>query len=329
MSNTSNSKNRNNNQSSNDEWIAELAWALAKAAGHLLWWTILFPALSVPVIVAIWIGVGHGPPAGLLTTALAVAGYTAWACVQPSSFTQWVVDPVRQRWLSWLRYRRNWQAICALHGLTAKLGQRTLVPALQSVRIGAHTDVLDVRVVSGQSVNDWQKQAAALAAAWRADRLTIRATAPGELRVVIMRGDVLADPVRLPMPTAATPVDLAAVQVGVTESLVVDAGAGASHPGGRCHGLGEGIGAVVADRRRGARSQVGAGALVRDRPERRHGTRRRHADVFAVLHRRVDGHRGDAAPAGGVDAGAGSPAARTHPTAYPQRRRPVDRGGHR
>ena len=84
--------------------------------------------------------------------------------------------------------------------------------------IGAHTDVLELRVVSGQSINDWQKQADALAAAWRADRLTIRATTPGALRVTVMRGDVLAQPIGLPMPTPATPVDLAAVRVGVTET---------------------------------------------------------------------------------------------------------------
>ena len=51
-------------------------------------------------------------------------------------------------------------------------------------------DVLYLRAVTGQSVADWHKCADALAAAWRADRLTIRATAPGELRVTVMRGDV-------------------------------------------------------------------------------------------------------------------------------------------
>ena len=90
--------------------------------------------------------------------------------------------------------------------------------AAVSVDIGAHTDVLDLRVVTGQSVADWHKCADALAAAWRADRLTIRATAPGELRVTVMRGDVLAQPIALPMPTPATRVGLAGVRVGVTES---------------------------------------------------------------------------------------------------------------
>ncbi|EUA44251.1 putative cell division protein FtsK/SpoIIIE [Mycobacterium xenopi 3993] len=178
MSNTSNRKNHNTSQSSNDEWIGELIWSLAKAAGQLLWWAILFPTLSIPVILTIWVAIAHGTRAGLLTAVLAVAAYIGWAVVEPSSFTVWVTTPVRQRSLSWWRYRRNWESVCTLHGLTARLGDRTLAPALRSVQIGSPADVLTVRLVTGQSINDWQKRGAALAAAWRAERLTIRATTP-------------------------------------------------------------------------------------------------------------------------------------------------------
>lgn len=83
-----------------------------------------------------------------------------------------------------------------------------LTPTLRYVRIGRTTDVLAVRIVTGQSTADWHKQSDALAAAWRADRITIRATAPGELKITLMRGDVLAEPIGLPIPTAVTPVDL-------------------------------------------------------------------------------------------------------------------------
>ncbi|GLV09202.1 MULTISPECIES: FtsK/SpoIIIE domain-containing protein [Mycobacterium] len=217
MSNTPNRNNRNTNQASDDDWVGELIWGLVKAAGQLLWWAILFPVLSIPVIVSIWVAIAHGPGAGLLTAGLAAAAYIGWAVVEPSSFTAWVSGPVRQRWLSWWRYRRTWESVCTLHGLCAKLGERTLVPALRSVRIGHHADVLIVRVVAGQSIADWQKRGDALAAAWRAERLTIRATTPGELRIIISRGDALAQPIALPMPTRATLVDLAAVRVGITE----------------------------------------------------------------------------------------------------------------
>ena len=73
-------------------------------------------------------------------------------------------------------------------------------------------------MVTGQSVNDWQKRVHELAAAWRADRLTIRATAPGEVRIMITRYDVLAQPIPLPRRAASTNVNLAAVAVGITDT---------------------------------------------------------------------------------------------------------------
>lgn len=92
-----NRKNHNNNQSPDDDWVGELIWALAKAAGYLLWWAILFPALSVPAAAAIWMAIAHGVNAGLLTAAVEVAAYIGWSVWEPSSFDRWVSAPLRQR----------------------------------------------------------------------------------------------------------------------------------------------------------------------------------------------------------------------------------------
>ncbi|ORA82249.1 cell division protein FtsK [Mycolicibacter kumamotonensis] len=217
MSNTPNRKNHNTNQT-DDDWIGELIWAGVKATGQLLWWAILFPALSIPAVAAIWVGVGHGARAGLGIALAAVAAYIGWAVLEPASFTRWVSAPLRHRWLAWWRYHRTWESVCALHGLTAKHGERTLVPAVISARIGHHADALTVKVVTGQCLTDWQKRGPALAAAWRAERLTIRATTPGQVRIIIGRGDVLGQPIALSMPRLAIPVDLGAVRVGITEA---------------------------------------------------------------------------------------------------------------
>jgi S-DNA-T family DNA segregation ATPase FtsK/SpoIIIE len=135
-----------------------------------------------------------------------------------TTFEQWVIDPPHHAYLRWLRYERRWTQVCALHGLTAKHGDREYVPVLHGIGIGAHADVLDISIVTGQSIHDWQKQTAALAAAWQAERVTITATAPGRLHITIMRGDPLAEPIALPMPKLTTPVELSAVLTGVTES---------------------------------------------------------------------------------------------------------------
>ncbi len=214
----SNHKNTNNSQSNDDDWITDLILSLFKVAGYLLWWAVLFPAISIPIIASVAIVITHGPRLGLIIGIGFAAAYAGWAWLDPRSFRVWVVEPVRRRWLTWSRYTRTWESVCTLHGLTARLGERTLVPTLRSVHIGKTTDVLALRVVTGHSLTDWHKQSEALAAAWRADRITIRATAPGELRITLMREDVLADPIVLPVPTAATPVDVGAVRVGITET---------------------------------------------------------------------------------------------------------------
>jgi hypothetical protein len=122
-------------------------------------------------------------------TALALV---AWSQIWPASFDEWVTARMRSRWRTWWVYRHPWTAICTLHGLSATLGERTLVPTSRSVTIGTTCDVVTVRILIGQSVADWQNKAPALGEAFHAQRLTIRSTkpAPGDRRPRI-GGDAL------------------------------------------------------------------------------------------------------------------------------------------
>jgi len=113
---------------------------------------------------------------------------------------------------------QRWTAICTLHGLTAKLDDRTLVPALRSVTLGAACDVVVVRILTGQSVADWQNRSAALAEAFRARRVTIRSIKPGTISITAHHGDALAAPIRLPRPATDTAVDPSSVRLGVAET---------------------------------------------------------------------------------------------------------------
>lgn len=218
VSESPNTKRGNGLHRSNDEWIVDVIWAMVKAAGYLLWLAILFPAISVPALISLAVMLSYGVGAGVLTGIGLGAGYGFWAALDPASFESWIARPIRQRFQLWWRYTRTWESVCALNGLTARHQDRTLTPVARSIWIGTHTDVLDLRVVTGQSVNDWQKRTRELAAAWRADQLTIRPTAPGEIRITITRDDVLARPVRLPRPAASAKIDLLAVPVGITDS---------------------------------------------------------------------------------------------------------------
>jgi S-DNA-T family DNA segregation ATPase FtsK/SpoIIIE len=221
MSAASNPHGSNNSRSTGsavDEGIATIVMALAKGVGLLVWWSVLFPMISIPTLASVWIGFRFGPMFGLVSAVVSGLALAAWSQLSPTSFRQWVTQPIRTRWRIWWVYRSRWTAICTLHGLTAKLDQQTLVPALCSVTIGAACDVVVVRMLTGQSVTDWQNRAAALAEALPASRVTIRSIKPGQIGITAHHGDALATPIRLPRPAHDTKVDPSTVRVGVTDA---------------------------------------------------------------------------------------------------------------
>jgi DNA segregation ATPase FtsK/SpoIIIE, S-DNA-T family len=218
VSDNSKAKNSNSNQSSSDDWFGDILIAVLSGVGKLLWWGVRFPLLGVPAATAFGMAVWQGMSAGLLTVLGFIALYTLWGVLDEGSFQRWVIDPPYQYFLRWSRYLSRWEKVCTACGLTVKLGERQLIPALQGIGIGKYADILEVSVVTGQSIVNWQRQSEALAAAFKADRITLTAAMPGAIRIVIMRGDGLADPVALPLPQPGATVNLSAIAVGVTEN---------------------------------------------------------------------------------------------------------------
>jgi S-DNA-T family DNA segregation ATPase FtsK/SpoIIIE len=166
-------------ESEMDETITIIVIAVAKACALLVWWSVLFPMISIPILASIWVGFRDGPVFGMFLAAVSGLALVAWSQLWPASFQQWVTARIRSRWRTWSIYRHRWTAICSLHGLTAKLDDQTLVPALRSVTIGSTTDVVEVGILTGQSVADWQNRSAALAETFRARRVTVRSLKPG------------------------------------------------------------------------------------------------------------------------------------------------------
>ena len=93
----SNNKNSKNSQSNDDDWITDLILSLFKAAGYLLWWAVLFPAISIPIIASVAVAITHGSRAGLIIGIAFAAAYAGWAWLDPRSFHGWVTEPVRRR----------------------------------------------------------------------------------------------------------------------------------------------------------------------------------------------------------------------------------------
>ncbi|MGJ6121617.1 FtsK/SpoIIIE domain-containing protein [Mycolicibacterium sp. Y3] len=218
MPSASSNNNRDSTPVVQDDWFGDLIGALLTGVGHLLWWAIRFPLIGTPAALSLAMGCWRGPHAALFTAAGFVAVFTLWGFLDEDSLQAWVIDPPSHYFLRWSRYERSWSKVCALHGLTATHGGREIVPVLYAISIGAHIDVLEVSVVTGQSMTNWNKQSEALATTWRAQRVTFTTLAPGRLRVSVIRTDGLAEPVGLPTAHPGEAVDLAGLPVGVTET---------------------------------------------------------------------------------------------------------------
>jgi DNA segregation ATPase FtsK/SpoIIIE, S-DNA-T family len=157
---------QNNSQSNDSEWdqlFAVIVVALAKSLGLLAWWSILFPMISIPALVCVWVGLQGGPIYAMTIAGLTGLGMIWWLQVSPQSFDQWVTNRLRSRWRTWWVYRHRWTAICTLHGLTATISDRTLVPTLRWVTIGATYDYVAVQspwLTGRRKLQPWPKPSA-------------------------------------------------------------------------------------------------------------------------------------------------------------------------
>ncbi|HTY32496.1 MAG TPA: FtsK/SpoIIIE domain-containing protein [Mycobacterium sp.] len=217
MTDQSKSHGSKHSESATDDFVEAMVVGAAKVIGLLAWWAVRFPLASMPIVLALAATAVAGWRLGVVVVVVWAVSYGLWCYLDRESFHRVVWYPIRASWLTWWRYTRSWEQVCTLHGLTARLGERTLVPRLLSVRIGGGTDALVVRIVTGQTVADWQKQGAALAETWRCSRLTVRSVRPGEVSIVVHRGDDLSQPIPLPRPGYGTRTDLVAVTVGAAD----------------------------------------------------------------------------------------------------------------
>ena len=93
MSGTSKPHGANNSRSTEsdiDETITMIVVALAKGLAVLVWWSVLFPMISIPIIASVWVGFRYGPVFGLVLAAVSGLALVAWSQLSPASFQQWV-----------------------------------------------------------------------------------------------------------------------------------------------------------------------------------------------------------------------------------------------
>ncbi|WP_051192422.1 hypothetical protein [Nocardia jiangxiensis] len=196
--------------------LTELLGKVLVGVAYLVWWSVLFPMLSLPVV-----GVGvlwwwRGWPLSVAALVFSLAVWGLWWLWWPASWRRWVWGRMRSRYLTWVRYRRRWNTLTAMHGLTTILDTGVLTPHLGKVAIGDTADVLMVKLLDGQTVDDWAKKSEALRHALRALGVRVRKVESGWVRLQIIHTDRLTDPIPLPR-TEPDSVDLEALTIGITE----------------------------------------------------------------------------------------------------------------
>jgi S-DNA-T family DNA segregation ATPase FtsK/SpoIIIE len=187
--------------------LARLLWRLARfIARH--------PLTVAAISLLGWLYVAAGWPALAILTGSVAVVLAVWWWRWPVPFARWITVPVRNRWRGWL-YRRRWPAVMDIAGLAEVFQARVLLPVLGKVTTTAHVDRVAVRLVSGQSPDDFAHVADNLAHGFGALLCRIRQARAGRLVLEFVRKDALAAPVpALPVPAWA---DFAALPVGRCE----------------------------------------------------------------------------------------------------------------
>jgi S-DNA-T family DNA segregation ATPase FtsK/SpoIIIE len=195
-------------------------WIIAAAQLFRCLWRLTRFLLRHPVIdglalllVLVWRWLGW--PGPVIVLAVISATSVVWRLCWRDSFTRLVWLPAGARVRRW-RYARQWPAVMTISRLTVVYRGRLLLPALGQVTTTGYTDLLSVRLVPGQSDEDFTRAATALAHAFGAVLCRIRTAVPGAVVVELVRRDALA--VIIPAFPVPAGVDLRAVAIGRHEN---------------------------------------------------------------------------------------------------------------
>jgi len=199
------------------EMAFKLTWLSFKLKAYLVVWAVLFPMLSLPILLTVAAGEQGGSSAATAVGMASLMVLAGWRLRHPGSFHRLVSGRIWKRWRRWRTYRQPWRHLCAMHGLTVVLNDRVSVPKLHRVRVGYVSDAVTVRMLYGQSIEDWQRVSDALGHAFGAMSVRVRALKPGWAVIDVHHGDALASVVPLPQTPCSEGIGVEALTAGVTE----------------------------------------------------------------------------------------------------------------
>ncbi|WP_433679981.1 hypothetical protein [Nocardia sp. CA-119907] len=177
--------------------VLNTVWYLIAAVGVTVWWALLFPMISIPLMLAVVLGVVTGWPVGVVVVGVSIAGMVLWRAKHPETFERWVSRRARVRFLIWWRYRRHWTRFVTACGLSVTYDDGTMVPRLAAVDIGDTRDRVQVRMLAGQCPADYENRTTRLAHAFGAEHCYASIVGPGTVGLVFRHQDPSADVIAL------------------------------------------------------------------------------------------------------------------------------------
>jgi hypothetical protein len=264
-----------------DPWLSMIGLLVA-AVLLSAWWLIRHPVFTTLVVSTVWLYAQHGPAAVAAHHLILSGLLLGWFLIHRSSFHRLVTRRLLTRWRAWWVYRRRWQPAMVLSGLAAVFEGAEYIPKIRRIHCEPNADHLQVVMLSGQSVEDYERSTDALAHTFGALWCRVRVDRPGRLWLDFAHRDPLTTIIpALPVPERPS---LAALPLGRREDGAPWTLTLTGTPRARRRGYQrrQGIGRVVAAARARAAHRGWVGAGVGDRPQGRHGDGTGLASVHPV-----------------------------------------------
>jgi S-DNA-T family DNA segregation ATPase FtsK/SpoIIIE len=198
--------------------VAVTVW-LAVCVGRRVY---RYPLAITGAAVLVGLGVGYSwwAAAGLVAVLGVLCG--AWARWHRDSFERTALRQARSEWRRVRVYALPWRRVmlfCELTKRTSRGVRGAHYPVIRRVRSDGWRDRVAVRMLHGQTADDYAGRSEALANSFDARACRVRAEKGRRIWLDLLHADPLADPI--PAPALAAPgsaVDLGRVVVGRTES---------------------------------------------------------------------------------------------------------------
>jgi S-DNA-T family DNA segregation ATPase FtsK/SpoIIIE len=146
-------------------WVTVLGLVL-RWLGRGVWWCVRHPLPVAVVVAGVWLYREFGR-FGVVAPVVGAAFVSAlWRWRDEASWWAWCAGPLLGRFRQVFVYRRAWREAMTLCGLSRVYDHRPVLPQLVRVRSDQALDVLTIRMVRGQTPQDFQRVSANLAYAF-------------------------------------------------------------------------------------------------------------------------------------------------------------------